>query len=331
MEELLTKLGIEDRTISCPRWGAYTIEEIRHHSRTTGSCVFRGLDSRGKPVAIKTNLDDSGETREKLTSEYSLLKSLGGNLTVNVHSLIINNERPLIVQEFAPEDAIEYFGRLIAYDDLKKVFPNSPQVLDIPALLFDFMKSTASNLYLTHRRGIIHRDVKPGNIVITNEGKTRLIDFGLAKLTENRRYLEYDTEKLEGTLDFMAPEIFSEGLYSEASEVYALGQTMVRGFGLIYRPHLEMTDINQVNTRKFEGYYKSKNGNNIELIIDSCGRDRRLRDLIRIVGKCIRFSPEKRPSLYELRKELDNYDKNPRKGIMERLVNSLAGRDYKRR
>jgi len=72
-----------------------------------------------------------------------------------------------------------------------------------------------------HERGLVHRDVKPANVMLEQDGTALLGDFGLAK---GRAYTVLTQPgQLMGTLDYLAPELFRTGQASSASDVYALG------------------------------------------------------------------------------------------------------------
>jgi len=80
----------------------------------------------------------------------------------------------------------------------------------------------AEGLAAAHRAGILHRDLKPDNVMLTHQGVPKITDFGLAK----RVVLNPNSEKLMefvGTPSFMAPELFEHQPASTASDVYALG------------------------------------------------------------------------------------------------------------
>lgn len=79
-------------------------------------------------------------------------------------------------------------------------------------------------LSFIHREGIIHRDIKAANILVTNEGKVRLCDFGVAaQVTSNK--LKRST--IVGTPYWMAPEVITEGaLYNTKADIWSLGITM---------------------------------------------------------------------------------------------------------
>jgi serine/threonine-protein kinase len=80
-------------------------------------------------------------------------------------------------------------------------------------------RGIAEGLAEAHRCGVLHRDLKPDNVLLTKAGLPKLVDFGLAK----QILAESDKERLVGTPNFMAPEVLLGSPATNSSDVYALG------------------------------------------------------------------------------------------------------------
>lgn len=113
-----------------------------------------------------------------------------------------------------------------------------------------YLEQISSALDYAHERNIVHRDIKPTNLLMRSDGRLVLTDFGLAKLLDNAN-IEAPTVVL-GTVAYMAPEQF-QGFVSAASDIYALGvmlYQMILGklpyegnTGEVLRGHLERKPI----------------------------------------------------------------------------------------
>jgi Protein kinase domain len=71
-----------------------------------------------------------------------------------------------------------------------------------------------------HKRGIIHRDIKPGNVMVNKEGRVKVVDFGIARVLEASKT---QTGTLIGTFSYMAPEIFHGKHANERSDIWSFG------------------------------------------------------------------------------------------------------------
>ena len=108
------------------------------------------------------------------------------------------------------------------------------------AQLVLIFNQVAEALVHMHRRGVYHGDLKPGNIMVTKDGKVKLIDFGTAWLKGEVK------NRIQGTPQYMAPESATEKVVDERTDIYNFGATMYRMFtGRYANPGSMPTDRRQ--------------------------------------------------------------------------------------
>jgi serine/threonine-protein kinase len=107
--------------------------------------------------------------------------------------------------------------RLIVGQDLQTVLNDGPLA---PARAVHVVEQIASALHSAHRTGLVHRDVKPSNILLAHNDFAYLIDFGIARATGDTALTSANTTI--GTWAYMAPERFQAGEIQPSSDVYAL-------------------------------------------------------------------------------------------------------------
>jgi serine/threonine-protein kinase len=101
-------------------------------------------------------------------------------------------------------------------------FLNKAAPLDV-AQAVDFASQIADVLQYVHAHGVVHRDLKPENLLITPDGKLKLVDFGIALLRGARRLTFSHLSSEVGTPDYMAPEQVQGERGDARTDVYALG------------------------------------------------------------------------------------------------------------
>ncbi len=93
-----------------------------------------------------------------------------------------------------------------------------------PDLVLRLMAQVFDGLAAIHRAGIIHRDIKPQNLLLTEEGSIKIADFGIADLPTERA-AESSANRGLGTIEYLAPETLSDNLADEKTDIYAAGIT----------------------------------------------------------------------------------------------------------
>ncbi len=132
---------------------------------------------------------------------------------------------------YADYDGDTYFfvTEYVPGTDLRKlVRRNGPLPYQTAATI---VSQAAEGLHYAHRRGLVHRDVKPGNLLVTPDGRTKITDLGLAwflmEELESGQSAATRSKSLVGTADYLAPETIREpGKILPVSDVYALGCTL---------------------------------------------------------------------------------------------------------
>lgn len=133
----------------------------------------------------------------------------------------------LVRLSYADLDGDTYFlvTEYIEGIDLRRiVHGNGPLTQEMAAVI---VSEAASALDYVHREGLIHRDVKPGNLLITHQGRTKLADLGLAIFADEDNVSKKKVRHIVGTADFLAPEIIvNPSDVRPINDIYSLGCTL---------------------------------------------------------------------------------------------------------
>jgi dienelactone hydrolase/predicted Ser/Thr protein kinase len=171
--------------------GTYRIiEEIGHGGM---GVVYKAEDLKLKrQVALKflpPHLMDLPELKERFLIEAQAAAALNHPNICVIHEVGESEERPYIAMEYVEGETLR--------DRIRKGALKTEEALDIAA-------QAAAGLAEAHRKGVIHRDIKSANIMVTEKGQAKIMDFGLAKLRGGSSLTKSQTTL--GTVAYMSPE-----------------------------------------------------------------------------------------------------------------------------
>lgn len=176
--------------------------------------VYRAFDiNLGVAVAVKENLFTTEEYARQFRREATILASLRHpNLPRVTDHFVIEGEGQYLVMDF------------IEGEDLRQRLERHGSVPEAEALPW-FLEICDALVYLHSRTPpILHRDIKPGNIKITPDGRAILVDFGLAKVVDDSGSTTTGAKAM--TPGFSPPEQYGTGRTDPRTDVYSLGATM---------------------------------------------------------------------------------------------------------
>lgn len=164
----------------------------------------------GRTVAIKILKDEyMGDPGflERFRAEARHAALVNHEGIANVFDYGEENGSAFLVMELVPGEALS------AVLERERVLPTD-KVLDIVA-------QTASALYAAHQAGLVHRDIKPGNLLITPDGRVKITDFGIARIADQVPLTA--TGQVMGTVQYLSPEQASGHPASPSTDIYSLG------------------------------------------------------------------------------------------------------------
>jgi serine/threonine protein kinase len=181
--------------------------------------VYRAHDARlGRDVAIKVlpeNFSKDTDRRRRFEQEARATGVLNHPNILSIYDVGTHEDCPYIVSE------------LLEGETLREAL-NSGAIA--PRRALDYAVQMASGLAAAHDKGFVHRDLKPGNVFITKDGRGKILDFGLAKLTqapeENRSELPTIASEpgvVLGTVGYMSPEQVRGQRVDHRADIFSFG------------------------------------------------------------------------------------------------------------
>ncbi|HYM23809.1 MAG TPA: protein kinase [Vicinamibacterales bacterium] len=171
--------------------------------------VYLAQDQRVKPprmVAIKMLRDNNPELRERFAREVGI---------------IANFEHPNIVHVFEVDEHDGHPFMAMAYVKGETLLEIIRRKAPIPLMRkLQIIEHLCAGLAYAHRQGVVHRDIKPGNVMVDAEETLKILDFGIAKLADSTLTV---SGSLIGTPNYMSPEQIMGEAVGPASDIFAVG------------------------------------------------------------------------------------------------------------
>lgn len=172
--------------------------------------VYKAEDTKlRRTVALKflpPELAESPEAGERFIREAQAAAALSHPHICTIHEISEEEDQSFIVMEY------------IEGESLRQKINNGP--LD-PAEALDIGIQVAEGLEEAHKKGIVHRDIKPGNIMLTEKGAAKVMDFGLAKVFGGSLITREATTM--GTVAYMSPEQAKGEVVDHRTDIWSLG------------------------------------------------------------------------------------------------------------
>ena len=173
--------------------------------------LYRVLDKKiNQEVALKLlrpEISRDRKTIERFSNELKLARQISHKNVCRMYHLAEESGTHYIIMEYIPGQ------------DLQSMIKMTKQLSTETAV--SVAKQICEGLTEAHRLGVVHRDLKPGNIMIDREGNTRITDFGIALSLEAKGITE--SGRLIGTPEYMSPEQAQDKDVDQRSDIYSLG------------------------------------------------------------------------------------------------------------
>lgn len=172
--------------------------------------VYKGYDPYiRRPVAIKVCYSRDGETRQRFQREAEIAGLLEHrNITTVYDAGVHEDQVPYLVEEYLSGEDLAHLIRR-----------QEPEALESK---LDYLIQIASGMGYAHSRGVIHRDIKPGNVRVLDNGRLKIMDFGTAKLAHVESNLT-QTGMTLGTVAYLSPERLLGQPSGTNSDIFSYG------------------------------------------------------------------------------------------------------------
>ncbi len=185
--------------------------------------VYRARDTKlDREVAIKVlpaNFATDADRLKRFEQEARATSALNHPNILTIHHVGTHEGAPYIVSELLEGETLRERMAGVALPQRKSI---------------DYALQIAKGLAAAHEKGIVHRDIKPDNLFVTNDGRIKILDFGIAKLTGSSdgtqsqtevptRKVNTDPGTVMGTVGYMSPEQLKGQPIDHRTDIFSFG------------------------------------------------------------------------------------------------------------
>ena len=250
-----------------------------------------GEGSFGKVNKVKSKKDqniyamkiitlDKAKEIDVLRNEIEIMKSLDNPHIVKYYNYFEEQNNIYILMEYIDNGDLQKYSE--QYRIMKKTIDEKE--------ILEFLYQSLSGLYYIHKKQLIHRDIKPGNIFLTSDKKIKIGDFGLSikrRLNKSNFTLEKETEQA-GSKMYKSPEIIEGKPYGSKVDIYSLGATFYQ-LRFLHYPREGIKNQNKEIIGLGDRALVCDNNNSI---------------LVNIIYKMMEKDPDKRPNTGDIFEEI---------------------------
>ncbi|XP_071740946.1 wall-associated receptor kinase 5-like [Rutidosis leptorrhynchoides] len=251
--------------------------------------VYKGILANKTLVAIKkSKLIDQSQIKQ-FVNELIILSQINHPHIVKLLGYCLETHVPLLVYEYVTNNTLRHHLHMLTFEKRLKIAIETAEALA-------YMHSTTQ---------IIHRDVKPSNILLTDAFTVKVSDFGISTLVPHGQ--THLSTMVKGTIGYLDPEYFRTGKLTEKSDVYSFGVVLVE---LLTGTEIHSLEISLTVFRGTSAYFTSlMEQNALDQVLDEQLKRDEYAEVVKCIAKiaisCLDLEGKRRPTMAEVKHDLE--------------------------